>query len=401
MSIIHDALKKVENERAQGSSKETQAPPPPLYLPDPPLTIGYKPSAPGNTTLLSRYLPSIYFGKNLLGVDMGSSSIKVVRLTRKGGTCYITGVGYARLPSGISKSGVTEALKNVMKAQKIVNGRVASSIGNKSLTFSYIRLPKMPDDDLREAVVWEVKKGINFPDDAVIDFVVNGEVTVDNKVMLSILAFAVKREDVLEHVEILKKAVLASYAVDTCSMALLSAFDYNYGWEDNKRYAVIDIGASKSTLSIICNESLRFTRYISLAGNDITRSIQDAERIDFDVAEEKKLHYAAQNDNAPEAVRQAVKYFMEGMTMEIRRSFNYYQAQLREGLVEGILISGGCAKIKGLTTYIENNIGVPTAVYDTLKGVKITEDIQGGVDLPYLSPFLAEAFGLALRREGE
>ncbi|MBI4746379.1 MAG: pilus assembly protein PilM, partial [Deltaproteobacteria bacterium] len=152
--------------------------------------------------------------------------------------------------------------------------------------------------------------------------------------------------------------------------------------------------------SVISNGSLRFARYIPLAGDDMTRIIQDAEGTDFQAAEDKKLRYAGVND-APEVVKTAVKSFTEGISIEVRRSFTYYQAHLREGLVDSLLLSGGSANIKGLAENIGSAVGVPTAIYDSMKGVEVKRAVPRGIDMTRLSPILAEAFGLALRREGE
>jgi len=100
-------------------------------------------------------------------------------------------------------------------------------------------------------------------------------------------------------------------------------------------------------------------------------------------------------------VRAAVKSFTEGISIEIRRSFTYYQAHFREGGVDGIFLSGGCANIKGLAADIENSVGAATSVYDSIRGVEVKSDTNRDMTLDDLAPSLAEAFGLALRRAGE
>ncbi|MEK7851591.1 MAG: pilus assembly protein PilM, partial [Deltaproteobacteria bacterium] len=316
------------------------------------------------------------------------------------GACRITDVGYVKLPHGAAESVTSEALKTLLKAHGIGGGRVSSSISTKSLTFSHIKLPKMPKADLTEAVRWEVKKEIDFPEEAVIDYVVIDELMEEGKTKLSIIAFAVRKDEVMGHVGILKEASLIPDAIDVGPMVLLSAFDYNYGRQKDKRFAVLDIGASKATLSIISNGSLRFARYIPLGGNDITKIIQEADGTDFQAAEDKKVRYASVPD-APEVVKTAVISFAEGISIEVRRSFTYYQAHLREGLVDKLLLSGGCANIKGLAVNIGSSVGVPTSIYDSMKGVEVKSHLSGDTDITRLSPILVEAFGLALRREGE
>ncbi len=422
MSIIHDALKKVEKERADTQEPRSTTPQPPSLTPSQYQLPSYphfgkegKPQGSGvvqggeisSSPLtgkkgggFSLHLPSLSLRKNLLGVDIGSSSIKLVQLACTGGVCRLKDVGYQKLPYGAGESGAAEALKILLNVHGIGKSRVSSSIRNKSLTFSHIKLPKMPKDDLTEAVRWEVKKGIDFPEDAIIDYVVMDELMEEGKTKLSIMTFAVRKDEVIGHVGMLKEASLRPDVIDVGPMALLSAFDYNYGWEKDKRYAVLDIGASKATLSIISNGSLRFARYIPLAGDDITRIIQDAEGTDFQAAEDKKLRYAGVND-APEVVQTAVKSFTEGISIEVKRSFTYYQAHLREGWVDSLLLSGGSANIKGLAEKIGSAVGVPTAIYDSMKGVEVKRALPRGTDMTLLSPILVEAFGLALRKEGE
>jgi len=295
--------------------------------------------------------------------------------------------------------GVSDALSSIVSQQKLENAFVASTINAKSLSLGQIKLPKMPASDLNEAVRWEVKKEIDFPDDAVIDYTVNDELVEDGKKKLLIQTFAVRKGDVLAHVELLKGLSLKPYAIDVCPMALLSAFDYNYGWEHAKRVALIDVGASKTTLAIIHNKTLRLSRNIPVAGNDITWAIQDGEETDFQAAEEKKIAFARSPDSASATVQNAINRFMDDIAGEIERSFLYYGAQLREGTVDSILISGGCSIIPGLAGRIEEVTGIPTAVYDNLKGVQIKAPSSGAAGMETLSPLLTEAFGLALRRK--
>ena len=149
MSIIHDALKKVEKE---GVYQEPQSPKTAQPAPPSPVT-GKKRGG------FSLHIPSLSLRKNLLGVDIGSSSIKLVHLACSGGACRLKDVGYVKLPYGAGESGAAKALKTLLSVHGIGRSRVSSSIRNKSLTFSHIKLPKMPKDDLTEAVRWEVKRG--------------------------------------------------------------------------------------------------------------------------------------------------------------------------------------------------------------------------------------------------
>jgi type IV pilus assembly protein PilM len=136
-----------------------------------------------------------------------------------------------------------------------------------------------------------------------------------------------------------------------------------------------------------------------MAGNDITWSIQDAEQTDFESAEEMKIQHSHKMDSAPGTVQTAIEAFVNDIAGEIRRSFIYYQAQLREGSVDKMLISGGCARIEGLVEHLGENVGIPAALYDPYKGLNLTEGLHESSDLESLSPLIAGALGLALRRK--
>lgn len=400
MSIIHNALKKVEREKSAGIVDG-----PASNIPSPPPAVTDAGQPPAEHRLLnvgrSWRLPGLSLKKNLTGIDIGSSSIKFVKLSEEGKSYRLVDAGYLKLGHEAGEDETIDGLKRLLREHGIRKEKVSSLLVSKSMTFTEMILPAMPDADLKEAVRWEIKKAMHSQEDTVIDYIINNETVEDGKKKLSILAFAVRRDEVLHHVKLLKNASLIPAALDVGPLALLSAFDYNYGWEKEKRYAILDIGASKTTLSIVSSGSVRFIRFIPLAGNDITRSIQDEEHIDFEAAEDKKVQYASSPDEAQSSVQKAIASFIEGMAMEVRRSFIYYKAQKREGEIDGVLISGGCTKIKGIDRLIGDSIGIPTAVYDITRGVAVSKELLDSAKLSDLSPMLVEAFGLALRREGE
>ncbi len=399
MSIIHNALKKVEREKSAGVGHG-----PASNIPSPPSAVTDTEPPPAEHRLLnvgrSWRLPGLSLKKNLIGIDIGSSSIKFVKLSEEGKSYRLVDAGYLKLGHEAGEDETIDGLKRLLREHGIRKEKVSSLLVSKSMIFTEMILPAMPDADLKEAVRWEIKKVMHSQEDTVIDYIINNETVEDGKKKLSILAFAVRRDEVSHHVKLLKNASLIPAALDVGPLALLSAFDYNYGWEKEKRYAILDIGASKTTLSIVSSGSVRFIRFIPLAGNDITRSIQDEEHIDFQAAEAKKVQYASSPDEAQSSVQKAIAAFIEGMAMEVRRSFVYYKAQKREGEIDGVLISGGCAKIKGIGL-IGDSIGIPTAVYDITRGVAVSKELLDSAKLSDLSPMLVEAFGLALRREGE
>ncbi len=202
MSIINDALRKVERDKKK-------SPPPENSSAHPLAGADVSPRGKGRFSLFS-----FFKGKNLVGIDMGASAIKCVRLSKRGGGYILAEFACERVSPGATGNEMSHALKTIVARQGLENACVASTIDAKSLSLSHITLPKMPAADLAEAVRWEVRKEIDFPDDAIIDFTVNDEIVEEGKKKLLIQTFAVEKEEVMAHVGMLKEASLRPYVVD-------------------------------------------------------------------------------------------------------------------------------------------------------------------------------------------
>ncbi len=341
-----------------------------------------------------------FWGENLLGVDIGSYSIKVIKFKGRRGNYELDAATYIKVPSPMEGgSGMLgKLLADTMRSQGIKGRRLASAIASKNITIRHLTIPVMPKKDLKKAVIWEFRKGTDLGSgDFVCDFVILEEVDRASGKFYSIIVFGVRKDDVLDLIGIFKGTSREVVAVDVIPMALLGSFDLNNTWEDGPSYAVIDIGESSSTLVILKNKKMQFAREIMVGGGNITKAVADGMLSNEESAEEEKIRCGLSKKADNPKVMEFIIPLIDRLINEISLSFDYYLAQFREGALDRIYLSGGSSMLKGLEEYISSILNIPCFVDDPLRNVKIPKRIDTG-SIKQCLPALSVAVGLATRR---
>lgn len=324
------------------------------------------------------------------GIDLGAWSLKAVSITGRKGSYSLKAAAYLKLPTEARAGEASPGfVSDFLKANSIPASRAAVLMTGHSLMFRHFYLPPMPDKDLKEAVKWEIRKEVAIPPaDLVSDFVTtDGKPRPDGK--LSITAFAGVRKEIDSIMAFFKEAGVEVRVIEVIPTSLLASFCLNNDAAKDENHAMLDIGETKSTLAIIRNRSLAFAREISLSGQDFTRAAAMYLKKSSEEAEEYKRM------SAPDEARQAFLKPFERLSAELHRSFDYFQAQFREGGVSRLYLAGGSAQLKGLDSFISDTTGIPVFVDDPMRKLKAAGEGFGA-----LAPCFSTAVGLALRAAG-
>lgn len=324
------------------------------------------------------------------GIDMGAWSLKAVSITGRKGAYSLKSAAYLKLPpEGRAGEASPGLLSGFLKANSISASRSAVLMTGHSLMFRHFYLPPMPDKDLKEAVKWEIRKEVAIPPaDLVSDFVTTGGAPrPDGK--LSITAFAGVRKEIDSIIAFFNEAGVEVSVIEVIPTSLLAAFCLNNDAPRDENHALLDIGETKSTLAIIRNRSLAFAREISIGGQDFTRAA--AMHLKKSTIEAEEYKHGA----PPEEPRQAFLKSSERLSSELHRSFDYFQAQFREGSVARLYLAGGSALLKGLDSFIGETTGIPVFIDDPMRKLKMAGD-----GFSALAPCFSTAVGLALRAAG-
>lgn len=338
--------------------------------------------------------------RQLIGLDIGSSTVKALEYTEYGDRLVITAFNQRPLES---RDMTAETVRECILEGEFHTKDVVSSVSGRGVVVRFVNMTKMTEDELESAIRYEADKYIPFElSDVVLASQKLEEIkdpTMSEREM-KVLLVAAKRETIEEHIDLLRRAGLTPTIIDVDAFALSNAFEMKERLgprmaTTDKVDALIDIGSNKTTISIIKNLTLRFSREFYIAGNDFTDAIAKRHSIDFQEAEAIKTNPAGREAEVEESVSQLIGDFAN----EVHLSFDYYESRYEEEIDE-IYLSGGGAKLYGLTQTLEQIFGKRVSLWDPFEGVDIDTSAVNTDALARNAPRLVVAAGLAARVRG-
>ena len=350
--------------------------------------------------------------KPLIGLDIGSSAIKLLQLAEAKSGYRLERFGLKPLASEMIVDGtvmdagrVIETIKELLNEQKVKLKDVALSISGHSVIVKKINLPTMTEDELEESIKWEAEQYIPFDiNDVNIDFHVMGTTdTKDGQSQLSVLLVAARKDKLNEYTSLVTEAGLNPVIVDVDAFALENMYGVNYEIQEGEIVALVNIGASVMNINILKSGNSVFTRDISIGGNRYTEAIQRDLGLSYEDAERAKEAQLAEGVDQ-EALNNALTAVSAEISAEISRSFDYFKttgAQDQQDHLDKILVSGGVAKIKGFVSDLSEKLGLPTEVVNPFRKVEINPKLFNMEFVQEMAPAAAVGVGLAIRRPGD
>ena len=346
--------------------------------------------------------------KGVVGLDIGSATIKLVELKeKKGGQFTLQRIGVEPLsPEAIvdgsimDSSLVVDAIQKLNEQTGVKSPNYAISVSGHSVIIKKIDLPAMDPDELAESIRWEAEQHIPFDiDDVRLDYVTLGEGEVGSETM-EVLLVAVKREKVNDYVSVISQSGKSPVIVDVDAFAIQNAYELNYDLDPLKNVALINMGAGVSNINIIARGQSVFWRDISFGGNQFTEALQREFNLSFDQAESLKRGETVGNYTANDA-RKVLDQISAEMANEIQKTFDFFGATSSEGPVDELVLSGGCALTPNLQEVLRERFGVPTELLNPFRQVQFKESDFNREWLESIAPMLAVSVGLGLRRVGD
>lgn len=334
--------------------------------------------------------------KSIIGLDLGTSSIKAIELTQEKYDFIITAYGQVDIPG---ESARQDAVADLLKNGGFRTKRIATAVSGKSVIFRYLSLPQMAEDNLKNAIRFEADKYIPFD--------VN-EVQLDTQRLMDVeskeegkpgeskvLLVAAKKSVVQDQAQSLIDLGLQPVMVGVDSFAIGNAYELNdivspTLQEADKTVALIDIGASKSCINILRNSITCFAREVPMGGQDLTNAITRRFGIETFEAEALKRDPGEQLAEVQDAVTQV----LDDLGNEINLSFDFFENQF-DGEVQQVYLSGGAVLLPFLEECLEKIFEKKTRVWNPIEGLKVKADNVNVEALNQVAPQLAVALGLA------
>jgi len=218
--------------------------------------------------------------KSTVGLDIGSSSIKVVEIVRERTGDRLVNYGISEPLSEAIVDGeimdrqmVQEAISNLMESRQIRNKNVVTAVSGRAVIVKKILMDRLTEEDAKEAIQWEAEQHVPYDvNDVSLDFqIINPN--VDQKKM-QVLLVAAKKDMIQSHAEIIREAGLSPSIIDVDSFAIQNAVEANYDQIPGETVALLNIGAEITNLNIIRDGVPHFTKDLSVGANSLVEGIQ-------------------------------------------------------------------------------------------------------------------------------
>jgi len=345
------------------------------------------------------------FGKkyNLVGLDIGSCTLKVGEIVDSKQGRSLKNFAMLDIPPGVIEEGTirepdiaAQKIRELFKTAGIKEQNVAISIGGFSIIVKNITVQTMTEEELQETIQLEAEQYIPFDiSDVNLDFQIIGE-NENNPNQMNVILVAAKKEMVEDYLNVVQLAGLNPLILDVDAFALQNIFEMNYeGAEES--IALIDIGASKTSLNILKGYSSVFMRDVSLGCFQINQKIislincppEDAEDIKFNEKSDK----ISQND-----LSEITSAVVSDWCSEIRRALDFFYSTYPDEQIKRVVLSGGGANIKEFQELLAVETSTEVETIDPFKNLIVENKKLDASYLEQVAPQAAICMGLAIRR---
>ena len=342
--------------------------------------------------------------KSVAGLDIGSSSVKMVELDGKVGNLNLVSLGFENLPDDTIIDGqimelntVSDVIRNVCTNNKVSADNVVTGVSGHSVIIKNIVLPPMSQDELEESIDWHAEEHIPYDlADVSLDYQITGTGHDSTHVLIA----ACKRERIDNIRHAIQLAGKQPVVIDVDTFALQNCYEVNYQPDESQVVTLLNIGASTMNVNIVKGTRSLFTRDITVGGSQFTDVLQRSLGLSFQQAEAVKRGVSHAVEGIEEkAIEPLMNNVTEIVAMEIQKTFDFYRATTEDNqtVVQKILISGGGSKLNGLAQDLSARLELPVEVLDPFRSIKVDTRKFDPDYLSEIMPEMAVAVGLAMR----
>ncbi len=339
---------------------------------------------------------------SLVGLDISSTSVKLLELSRQGDKYRVENYGVEPLPANavVEKNindleGVSQAISNLLNRVKVGTKNVAIAVAGSAVITKTIEMDaSLKEDDMEMQIRVEADQYIPYQlDEVSIDFDVIGPVE-GNPDRVEVLLAACRNETVEIKQEAVELAGLTPKVMDVEIYAMERAFSLiasQLGTSENT-VAIIDIGATMTTLSVLNHGSTIYTREQLFGGKQLTEEIQRRYGLSVEEAGLAKKQGGLPDDYEAEVLTP----FKDAVVQQVSRSLQFFFSSSQYNDIDQIVLAGGSASIPGLAELVQVKVGTPTVVANPFVNMSLSSRISAAA-LGNDAPALMIACGLALR----
>ena len=352
----------------------------------------------------------LFKSRRALGLDIGSSSVKLVELEAAGQGYRLVRFGFALLPAEAIVQGafmntgaISTAIRDACVSPRRQARQLSTSVSGHSVIVKKLTLPAQSHEELEATIHWEAEQHIPFDINEVnVDYQVLQESATDGQ--MDVILVAAKKELIDGYLGVICDAGLNLSALDVDAFAIGNMYEHNYEPLAESTVALINIGASVVNISVMNGSVPVFTRDLTTGGNSYTEAIQKDLNLSFEEAERIKLGDAPGEESkgiVPREVEDSMRGVSETLLGELLRSLDFYRATASNRPIQKVLLAGGAARSPGLDRMLEEQAGIPVEIANPFERIELPDSIAERERIVEVAPALSVAVGLAMRGVNE
>jgi type IV pilus assembly protein PilM len=344
---------------------------------------------------------------NIVGLDIGASSVKVCELIKGNkGQYRLKSFGIAPLPEDAmiegeihNKDSIIGAIKQALKSSGVKSKKTCIGLTGNNCVIKKMTAPKGKDDEVIDFVNWEAEQFIVFGAE-------NAEIGVyildyqDDPEKVDVIMAAAKIEYVEEVIEVIEESGCNAGIVDLQMLSLINVFEHSY-IDELKEYRkgslIVDFGAQSTKVVVYRNGAPILAKSLPLGGNEINENIQKEIGVTYEEAEDLKTT-TDDSGNYPEEILDIIKNHVKTIVSEIKDTIQFYTSTTSQEKVHYCFITGGSIQLPGLIEELTVELNLTIEILDPFRRISIgmsrmSEDLQD--KLAYIG---ATPLGLAIRK---
>ncbi len=334
--------------------------------------------------------------KTVIGIDIDSSSVKVVEI-EPGKETLVRAFGVSNLefkgkpsPDEVVRAqteALSEAIASLPPRKKFEN--VVSLVRGRDVRTRILSFPPMPRKEIAGVVEREVRKDAAVPiEDLIFDYSLLRMVRERGQDKQQVMIISANRDLVYENINVLRTFGVLPAAISASSCGLYASLSRSGIWSSGEAIALIDIGADISTMLIFGNETLYFQREIFTGYNDMRTAFEEGE-------EEAEMDFGPGVAGGPSSIEEIPA--LQRVATELKRSFLYYKQQFRGNIVKKLYVSGEGVRLPRIDEFLAEGLeDVEIKFFSPLEGLNLEGLGSQSTELETLAPRFASCLGLAL-----
>jgi type IV pilus assembly protein PilM len=359
-------------------------------------------------------LPRKKTSNGLVGVDIGSTSVKAVELKEKRGAYELENLALTNLRSDaivdgaiVDPASVSSLLDTMLQENKIITPNVATSVSGRAVIVRRMIVTAATEEEIEQAIQQEANENVQLDlANYNLSYYVLGPVQEQDSLdwradryrgarQMDVLLLAVDREKLESHTSVVAQANKTPVIVDIDAFALQNAFELSYEPPPDQAIALLNIGASITNINITRGGVPLFTGDAPLGGNQYTDVLQKELDLTLDEAEKLKMGVEVPRIQ-PDAELPHLKSVSDSLLLEIQNAFDTFHQTVTDP-IQAVYLAGGTARIRGLVEVLQAGLKTPVEVMDPFRKVRCNPEKFDADFIATLAPRMTVAVGLALR----